>query len=224
MRVVSLVPSVTETLLAWGIEPVGVTRFCEQPRLPAVGGTKDPDIAAIVSLAPDLVVVNTEENRLEDAEALTAVGVPLHVITVDSVTDVGRHLQALAEAVGVPVPRSWAPPRFDGPRRRAFVPIWRRPWMSLAAGTYGSSLLASLGVDTLFADAVDRYPEVTLGQAAALAPDLVVAPSEPYPFAERHRGELEAVAPVVLVDGQDLFWWGSRTPDAHRRLARALAG
>ena len=67
VRVVSLVPSVTETLLAWGLEPVGVTRFCEQPGLRAVGGTKDPDIDAIVALAPDLVVVNDEENRREDA-------------------------------------------------------------------------------------------------------------------------------------------------------------
>ena len=74
MRVVSLVPSVTETLLAWGVEPVAVTRFCEQPALRAVGGTKDPDIGAIVALAPDLVVVNDEENRREDAEALGAAG------------------------------------------------------------------------------------------------------------------------------------------------------
>ena len=70
MRVVSLVPSVTETLLAWQITPVAVTRFCEQPDLPHVGGTKDPDVAAIVELRPDLVVLCDEENRREDADAL----------------------------------------------------------------------------------------------------------------------------------------------------------
>ena len=74
MRVVSLVPSVTETLLAWGITPVAVTRFCEQPSLRAVGGTKDPDVAAIVELAPDLVVMCHEENRLEDFDALVGRG------------------------------------------------------------------------------------------------------------------------------------------------------
>jgi len=125
--------------------------------------------------------------------------------------------------VGAPPPQTWAPPPFAGERRRAFVPIWRRPWMSLAAGTYGSSLLSALGVDTLFADAAARYPEVTLADAAQLGPDLVLAPSEPYPFGERHRAALEAVAPMLLVDGQDLFWWGSRTPAAYERLTRALA-
>ena len=74
MRVVSLVPSVTETLLAWGIEPVACTRFCEQPDLPHVGGTKDPDLASIIGLAPDLVVLDREENRKEDAEALASAG------------------------------------------------------------------------------------------------------------------------------------------------------
>ena len=73
-RVVSLVPSVTETLLAWGVTPVACTRFCEQPDLPHVGGTKDPDVDAIVALAPDLVVMCVEENRWEDAAALSAAG------------------------------------------------------------------------------------------------------------------------------------------------------
>ena len=68
-RVVSLVPSVTESLLAWGVVPVACTRFCEQPDLVHVGGTKDPDIDAIVSHAPSLVVVDREENRRDDAEA-----------------------------------------------------------------------------------------------------------------------------------------------------------
>src|SRR3954469_11976792 len=78
MRVVSLVPSITETLLAWGIEPVACTRFCEQPSLVHVGGTKDPDVDAIGRLVPDLVVVNDEENRREDAAALEAAGLAVH--------------------------------------------------------------------------------------------------------------------------------------------------
>ena len=89
--------------------------------------------------------------------------------------------------------------------------------------TYGSSLLARLGVTNVFADDPDRYPTVTLEEAAARAPDVVLAPSEPYPFTERQRPELEAVAPFVAVDGQDLFWWGSRTPAALDRLGAQLA-
>ena len=75
VRVVSLVPSVTETLLAWGIEPAACTRFCEQPSLRHVGGTKDPDIGAIEKLAPDLVVVDREENRRDDARELMRRGI-----------------------------------------------------------------------------------------------------------------------------------------------------
>ena len=96
--------------------------------------------------------------------------------------------------------------------------------MSLAGGTYGSSLLAAIGVDNVFADAGDRYPTVTLEEARARRPDVVLAPSEPYPFRERHVAVLDEVAPVVLVDGQDLFWWGVRTPAAAQRLRRQLWG
>jgi ABC-type Fe3+-hydroxamate transport system substrate-binding protein len=224
-RVVSLVPSVTETLLAWGVTPAACTRFCEQPDLPHVGGTKDPDVAAIVDLAPDLVVMCVEENRREDADALAAAGVATASLSIDGVADVAPALRMLAALVGaeVDVPDLAVPPP-GPPVARAFVPIWKRPWMSLAGGTYGSSLLAALGVANVFADADagpgggDRYPTVTLDEARARRPDVVLAPSEPYPFAERHVPLLAEVAPVVLVDGQDLFWWGVRTPAAIDRL------
>ena len=81
-RVVSLLPSVTETLRTWRLDPVACTRFCEQPDLPRVGGTKDPDVDAIVALRPDLVVVDEEENRREDAEALVAAGLEVFVTAV----------------------------------------------------------------------------------------------------------------------------------------------
>ena len=224
-RVVSLVPSATETLSAWGIDPVAVTRFCERPDLTAVGGTKDPDLDAIVALTPDLVVCCREENRREDAEVLAAAGLELVVLDIDTVAGVAPMLEALAERLGVtdPVPVGRADRPAAPLTRSAFVPIWRRPWMSISGACYGASLLSHLGIATVLADHPDRYPEVTLDEAAALSPDLVVAPSEPYPFAERHRAELDRVAPVVLVDGQDLFWWGVRTPSALERLATALA-
>jgi ABC-type Fe3+-hydroxamate transport system substrate-binding protein len=221
VRIVSLVPSVTETLLAWGVEPVACTRFCEQPSLHHVGGTKDPDVEGIVALAPDVVVVNDEENRLEDHDALVAAGLDVHVVSIDGVADVPPALASLARRVGIDVGPVVLPDPVPQVRR-AFVPIWKRPWMSLAGGTYGSSVLSWLGVENVFADAPSRYPEVTLEEAAARRPDVVLAPSEPYPFAERHREALEVVAPVVLVDGQDLFWWGARTPAALARLAHVL--
>jgi ABC-type Fe3+-hydroxamate transport system substrate-binding protein len=224
-RVVSLVPSVTETLLAWGVTPVACTRFCEQPDLPHVGGTKDPDVAAIVELRPDLVVMCVEENRREDADALAEADVATAALSIDGVADVAPALRTLAGLVGVDPERVEEVDTEPSPvhdRVRAFVPVWKRPWMSLAGGTYGSSLLAAIGVDNVFADAAERYPTVTLEEARARRPDMVLAPSEPYPFRERHVPLLEEVAPVVLVDGQDLFWWGARTRAAIERLRRAL--
>jgi ABC-type Fe3+-hydroxamate transport system substrate-binding protein len=227
-----LVPSVTETLLAWGVEPIAVTRFCEQPDRRQVGGTKNPDVAAIVDLAPDLIVMDREENRIVDAEALQAHGLALHVLHITSLADVNPAMLSLAAAIGVG-PRSMAgnlgtsaatlsDPTAPSSALRAWVPIWRRPWMSIGGATYGSTLLAAAGITNVLVHSTDPYPQVSLDEVAALKPEVILAPSEPYRFSARHLPELEAVAPTVLVDGRDLFWWGARTPAALARL-RLLA-
>ena len=87
---------------------------------------------------------------------------------------------------------------------------------------YGSSVLAHIGVENVFADHADRYPTISLDQLANRSVDVVLAPSEPYPFQEKHRAELDRVAPVEFVDGKDLFWWGVRMPHALRRLASVI--
>lgn len=227
VRVVSLVPSVTETLLAWGVAPAACTRFCEQPGLRHVGGTKDPDIGAIIDLRPDLVVLDREENRREDAEALTAAGVAVHVTHVRSLDDVEPMCAALRRAVGLDsVPPARAATAFAGRRRQAFVPIWRRPLMSINRSTYGASMLEALGVDLVTADEDSPYPVVETTEMARRRPELVLLPSEPYPFAARHLTEFERSFPtatVQIIDGQDLFWWGARTAAAYDRLAQSLA-
>ena len=225
VRVVSLVPSGTETLLAWGVIPIAVSRFCEQPGFLTVGGTKDPDLDAIVALAPDLVVMCDQENRVEDAEALVAAGVAVHAIRITHVSHVRSQMAALAKAVGAAdAPAAGIPVDATAPvRLRAWIPIWKRPWMTINADTYGSTLLASIGVENIAADCPDRYPTLPLDEVAARCPDVVLAPSEPYPFKARHIAELSTVAPVRLVDGQDLFWWGARTESARDRLDRMLA-
>jgi ABC-type Fe3+-hydroxamate transport system substrate-binding protein len=222
-RVVSLVPSVTETLLAWGIVPVACTRFCEQPTILAVGGTKNPEVDDIVALAPDLVVVNDEENRVEDAAALEAAGLAVHSCSPRSVDEVAPALEALADRLGVIATVEPADEPLAPLGLQAFVPIWRRPWMTLASSTYGSSLLASIGVRNAFGGADDRYPTVELADVAERGADVVLAPTEPYAFKPFHLDVLRPIAPVVEVDGQDLFWWGVRTPDARRRLHAAIA-
>jgi ABC-type Fe3+-hydroxamate transport system substrate-binding protein len=230
-RVVSLVPSATETLLALGVVPIACTRFCGQPGIPTVGGTKDPRVAEVVALAPDLVVVNDEENRIEDYHALSEAGLDVHSMSPRSVGDVGPVVAALAERVEAPVPPPFAGSdwrqlvdRSAAPRGGVVVLIWRRPWMTMGARTYGSSVLATLGWQNAVPDGEDRYPEASLEHLSGSAPELVLLPDEPYPFAARHVDEVSSAFPsarVALVDGRDLFWWGIRTPDALERLSAA---
>jgi len=237
VKVVSLVPSATETLLALGVTPIACTRFCEQPDIPHVGGTKDPDVAQISLLKPNLVVVNDEENRFDDVDRLRKLGLRIHEMSPRSVAEVGPAVAALAAAVDAPVPepfggeswRAWLEERRrrrTGEPRRTFVLVWRRPWMTLAGDTYGSSLLHLLGCFNVFTGRGTRYPTVELADAAGRKPDLVLLPTEPYPFKERHVAEVAEGIPgadIAIVDGQDLFWWGIRTAGAVDRLAEALA-
>ena len=216
-RVVSLVPSVTETLLSWGVEPVACTRFCEQPNINNVGGTKDPDLDVIVNLKPDLVVMDREENRREDYQSLMTRSISVESLHVSSLADVEPEISRLAARLDLDWTHVLSPPRASR-GLRAFVPIWRRPWMTIGTRTYGASVLNHLGFDLVFADLEGPYPTIDERQLTDAKIDVVLAPSEPYPFGERHVETLNSIAPALLVDGQDLFWWGTRTSMAIDRL------
>ncbi|MEZ5377784.1 MAG: helical backbone metal receptor [Acidimicrobiales bacterium] len=224
----SLVPSITESLRAWGHDPIACTKYCEQPDLATVGGTKNPDLAAIEALSPDVVMLDREENRREDAEALADRGIEVFVTDVRRLDQVATELDRVATRIGLASQTSTWPDFSVSPdpgvdRRRVFVPIWRRPWMTIGAATYGSTVLTWLGFDNIYGAPGDgAYPEVALDDVAARQPDLVLVPSEPYGFEAHHLDELRALAPVVEVDGQDLFWWGTRTPTAVERLRAAI--
>lgn len=222
LRIVSLVPSVTETLSAWGKTPIACTRFCERPDLAHVGGTKNPNIDQIVGLAPDLVVLDEQENRKQDHDALVEGGVSVHVLDIRSLDDINPSMAVLADLVGA----TWEPLELLDQipeRARAFVPIWRRPWMALGVPTYGSSVLTHLGMRNVY-DHDGPYPQVELEDVVARQADIILAPSEPYNFSARHLEELQSVAPTMFIDGKDLFWWGVRTQGALERLTIALEG
>ncbi len=229
-RVVSLVPSLTETVAvsAPGLL-VGATDWCTHPgdlAVTRVRGTKNPDVAAVVALHPDLVLANAEENRAEDLDALRAAGVAVWVTDVRTVDGAFASLASALQACGVGRPhwlddaeRAWRLPPVPV-RRRAVVPIWRRPWMALGRDTFAGDVLARLGVDNVLAAADDRYPRVDLGD---LPPhDVVVLPDEPYAFAA-DDGPEAFDAPSALVDGRMLTWYGPSLVTAPRRLAAQLA-
>lgn len=231
-RVVSLVPSLTEAVAvtAPGLL-VGATDWCTHPAgldVVRVRGTKNPDLPAITALAPDLVIANEEENRAADLAALRAAGLRVLVTEVRSLPQAFEELErVLVTGCGLARPgwleaaeSAW---RGLGPvrsRRRAVVPIWRRPWMVLGRDTFAGDLLARLGVDHVYADHPERYPRVDL---AALRPaDLVVLPDEPYRFTAADGPEAFPGLPAALVSGRHLTWYGPSLVEAPAVLAAAL--
>ena len=235
-RIVSLVPSLTELVwwLGCGDDLRGRTRFCEEPAgeievVPTIGGTKNPDIEAIAGIAPDLVIANREENRREDVEALREAGLSVLLTDPNSVEEAVAMIGELGEALGreeaaeglVAEVRS-AVTEGRGERPPAlFVPIWRNPLMGLAGDTYGDSVLEAAGARNVLAERT-RYPEVTLDEVAALRPEAILLPDEPYRFNEGHVPEFSEVAPTAVVDGKLLWWYGPRMPEAIRELRRVV--
>ncbi|MEU0058323.1 helical backbone metal receptor [Streptomyces sp. NPDC006334] len=234
MRVVSLVPSLTEAV-AVSLPGVlaGATDWCTHPAdldVPRLGGTKNPRVDEIVALAPDLVVANEEENRGPDLAALRAAGVEVLVTEVRDVPQAFRELDRVLRACGArgrprwldEAEAAWAAVEPGAPRRSAVVPIWRRPWMVLGRDTFAGDVLARLGVDHLYASHADRYPKVPLEELRAAAPDLVVLPDEPYRFTPGDGPEAFPGLPCALVSGRLLTWYGPSLAVAPRELASAL--
>lgn len=243
-RVVSLCPSITETLVAIGglRRLVAATRFCVRPEgllwgLPRIGGTKNPDIPRILDLAPDLVFANEEENRLEDVEALRAAGIDVEVSfprKVDEVPDAirgwGRRLGEESEAAALAgrIETELSALRSEpaaGSFRYAYW-IWRNPWMTVSGDTYVSDLLALSGGVNVYAGEADRYPVSTPEEALARGAKVHLFPTEPFPFREeKHGKEIETLfgpaARRLFVAGDDLCWHGARTLDG-LRAARKL--
>jgi ABC-type Fe3+-hydroxamate transport system substrate-binding protein len=235
-RVVSLVPSLTEAVAvtAPGLL-VGATDYCTHPAdldVPRVGGSKYPSVAAVLELAPDLVLANEEENRAEDVAALRAAGIPVWVTAprtlAQAFTSLGRML-AVCD-LGRPqwwdeARKAWAP-TFDGapPRVRAVVPVWRRPWMALGRDTFAGDVLAHLGVGNLLAGHADRYPRLSVEELRALGPDLVVLPDEPYRFTAGDGPEEFPGVRAALVSGRHLTWYGPSLVEARDVLERQIHG
>lgn len=231
-RVVSIVPSLTEAVevTAPGLL-VGATDWCTHPPdldVTRVRGTKNPDVDAIVALAPDLVVANQEENRPSDLDALRAAGLAVWVTDVRTLDGAFGSLARMLAACGLDRPgwlddaeAAWHALPEPPVRRRAVVPIWRRPWMAVGRDTFTGAVLARLGVDNVLADADERYPRID--PAHLPSHDLVVLPDEPYEFTADDGPEAFPGVPPALVSGRLLTWYGPSLVEAARVLPAALA-
>jgi len=236
VRIVSLCPSVTELICDLGLAEalVGVTRYCVHPAalvetIEKVGGTKDPRIGRIVELAPDVVLLNEEENRREDAEALAQAELSCHVTMPRTPAETAVMVRKLGALLG----RAEAAERIardieerservrraarGRPAVRWAYLIWRKPWMTVNSDTFVDALLTQAGGRNVFGDRSERYPAVSAAEIAAADPAAVFLSTEPFPFEGKHGDELAEATGLGrerfrIVDGELLSWHGSRTP------------
>ena len=243
-RIVSLVPSLTEALFAFGAgeRVVGRTRYCLWPpraigKVPTVGGTKKVDVDRVLELEPDLIVAVREENSRENVENLEGSGVPVFVGAPETVEEAIELLRKLAERVEAPRSEAVLDPigrvydrlrNVTGGTRRVFVPIWKRPYMSVGSDTYVHDVLETCGGENVCGNST-RYPIVTLEEVEAAQPEVVLLPDEPYPFCAEDLEEFyELDVPAAhadrihLVDGKLLTWYGPRMASSLTQLSALL--
>lgn len=233
-RIVSLVPSLTEAVAATRPEAlVGATDWCTHPAdldVARVRGTKNPDLAAVAALRPDIVLANREENRELDVRRLRESGIDVWVTQIETVDEAfGSMRRMFRQGLGWDAPGwlaeaqlVWAAPAVTGGRRVA-VPIWRDPWMVVGSRTFTGDLINRIGLINAFGDHQDRYPRVELSEIDRDDIDLVLLPDEPYVFTHRDGPEAFARTPTVLVSGRSLTWYGPSMLTARAELESALA-
>lgn len=254
-RIISLVPSQTELLHYLGLEEeiIAITKFCVHPgnwfkNKTRIGGTKALDMEKIISLKPDLIIANKEENVQEQVEKL-ADNFPVWVTDVDDLTaayrmisDIGLLTKKENEASGL---IDLIKIKFDyvyqisNTNKRISVAylIWKNPYMTVGGDTFISSMLETAGLMNVFSNET-RYPEITLSQLKTMnlptgqaglpsgqaGCELVFLSSEPYPFIQKDIVELQKELPgiqIMLVDGEMFSWYGSRlleSPDYFIKL------
>lgn len=235
-RVVSLVPSLTESLfdLGAGGQVVGATDFCIYPesiRCARVGGTKNPDVQAIRDLQPDLVHMNLEENLRRHAEEIEKFA-PVFVTEPKSVDDVAALLAVLGAIHHVD---DRAAQLVEGVRaqRRALptqkftfaCAIWKKPWMWCGGDTYVSALVESAGGENVLRHR-DRYPEMDLDCIASMEPQVVFLPDEPYSFTPADAAEAAERTNARVIGpfpGHLFTWHGTRTILGLQFLREALS-
>ena len=244
-RIVSLVPSLTETLCALGLADalVGITVYCVEPRevvagKTRIGGEKNPDLEKIRRLEPDLVIANIEENLREHVEALRAWSIPVWVTYPRTVADGIGLITELGAVTGTEARAGEIvgeiQPLYDRVRGAAsrrppvpvFYPIWRAPYMTINRDTYIHDMLSVCGGRNVFADRPERYPTVSLDEMAAARPAVILLPDEPFRFRRAHVADFAGYVEVPavrdgrihLVDGKPFSWHGPRIAEALRTV------
>jgi len=223
MKVISLVPSITEALFDLGLsenEVIGRTKFCIHPEdrvknVQVIGGTKNINIDKIKALKPDLILANKEENIKEQVEALMD-DFKVLVTNVETIEDNYYLLKTLgntfnkeekAQHFNLKIYDVLQQAKLNSTVKAAYL-IWKNPYMTVGSDTFIHKILAEIGFENIFKDKT-RYPEIQMKDLADA--EVIMLSSEPFPFKEKHIEEMKAFYPdkkIMIVDGEAFSWYG----------------
>ncbi|MCE3075834.1 ABC transporter substrate-binding protein [Chryseobacterium gwangjuense] len=224
MKVVSLVPSITEALFDLGLtekEIVGRTKFCIHPEekiknVAVIGGTKNINIDKIKALQPDLILANKEENIKEQVEALMD-EFKVVVTNVETIEDNYYLLKSLgktfnkeekAQLFNLKIYEILNQAKISSSIKIAYL-IWKNPYMTIGSDTFIHKILTEIGFENIFKNKT-RYPAIQTEDLAEA--DIIMLSSEPFPFKEKHIEELKKFYPekkIMIVDGEAFSWYGT---------------
>ncbi|WP_336703310.1 helical backbone metal receptor [Chryseobacterium indologenes] len=224
MKIVSLVPSITEALFDLGLtenEVVGRTKFCIHPQdkiknVAVIGGTKNINIEKIKALQPDLILANKEENVKDQVEALMN-DFKVTVTNIDTIEDNYYLLKNLGKLFGkedraqlfnLKIYDVLNQAKLEAPVKAAYL-IWKNPYMTIGSDTFIHRILSEIGFENIFKDKT-RYPQIITEDLADA--DVIMLSSEPFPFKEKHIEELQVFYPdkkIMIVDGEAFSWYGT---------------
>lgn len=224
MKVVSLVPSITEALFDLGLtenEVIGRTKFCIHPsekvkNVAVIGGTKNINIDKIKALQPDLILANKEENVKEQVEALMD-DFKVIVTNVENIEDNYYLLKTLgklfqkeekAQCFNLKIYEILNETKIQSSVKAAYL-IWKNPYMTIGSDTFIHKIMGEIGFENIFKDR-KRYPEITVEDLSDA--EIIMLSSEPFPFKEKHIEELKAFytdKKIMIVDGEAFSWYGT---------------
>ena len=242
VRVVSLVPSITELVIALGLknELVGRTDFCVHPNdsvesIARVGGTKTVRLEKVKALSPSHVIVNVDENRKQDVDAMAQWGCSIivtHPLRPKDNLYLYRLLGGIFGREGAAetlcrdfeqAHQSLLDTAKNLPQRNVLYLIWRDPWMTISEDTYISRTLALAGLRSMGGRADVRYPEIDFEGPLMDRVDAVLLSSEPFPFKQKHVEEVRSLTqrwpvPISIIDAEMVSWYGPRAIPGLRYL------
>ena len=224
MKIISLVPSITETLFDFGLTSATViarTKFCIHPadlvkNVAVIGGTKNLNIEKIRSLKPDLIIANKEENEKLQVEDLMK-DFKVWVTDIETLEDnqhfisaLGRLLnkEKLALDFNQKINSIFTEIEILNPKKAAYL-IWKNPYMTIGGDTFINEILTKLGFENIFKNR-KRYPEISMDELQMS--DVIFLSTEPFPFQQKHIDEVRKEFPakeIRLVDGEAFSWFGS---------------